>query len=90
MDLGCAHLTAFPNTSLPAMDIAFTLERGSAQSAGLFIRCGSTASESTAARAAAAACTWCSQPCGSRDMLRRQQNAQETQRAMLFQACPAG
>ena len=35
----CANLTAFPNTSLPAMDIAFMLEKGSAQSAGLFIRC---------------------------------------------------
>ena len=39
MEVACAHMLAFPNASLPAMDIAFTLEQGSAQSAGLYIRC---------------------------------------------------
>ena len=39
IEVACAHMTAFPNTSLPAMDISFTLEKHTAQSAGLFIRC---------------------------------------------------
>ncbi|KAK9812554.1 hypothetical protein WJX73_008374 [Symbiochloris irregularis] len=34
----CEKLLPFPATSLPAMDISFTLERGSATSAGLYIR----------------------------------------------------
>ena len=37
--LECEKLLKFPRGSLPAMDISFTLERGSATSAGFYIRC---------------------------------------------------
>ena len=39
MTVECEKLLKFPATSLPALDISFTLERGSANCAGLYIRC---------------------------------------------------
>ena len=36
--LECEKLLPFPRTSLPAMDISFTIERGTATSAGIYIR----------------------------------------------------
>ena len=38
LQLPTGQLLAFPKPSLPAMDMGFTLEKGTADSAGLFIR----------------------------------------------------